>query len=101
MTRNGQNRVDSVTISCIAFAQIKLHSGKKRRHILTYAYFFVCLFVCLFETKQFTIRKYLKNCRKTGRNDSVRCRRVFKPQRVSKYIEIVSTKLGYLFLYWF
>ena len=45
VTRNGQNRVDSVTISCIAFAQIKLHSGKKSRHILTYAYFFVCLFV--------------------------------------------------------
>ena len=32
-------------------------------------------------------------------NDSVRCRRVFKPHRVSKYIEILSAKFGY-FLNW-
>ena len=34
------------------------------------------------------------------RNDSVRCRRIFKPQRVSKYIERLPTKFSYLFLYW-
>ena len=34
------------------------------------------------------------------RNDTVRCRRVFKPQRVSKYIERLPTKFSYLFLYW-
>ena len=33
-------------------------------------------------------------------NDSVRCRCVFKPQRVSKYIERLPTKFSYLFLYW-
>ena len=33
------------------------------------------------------------------RNDSVKCRHVFKPQRVSKCIEILSIKFSY-FLRW-
>ena len=33
------------------------------------------------------------------RNDSVKCKNVFKPQRVSKYIEILSIRFSY-FLRW-